>query len=412
MKLRMDLLDATSPAGIEAIQLTDESVPSAHVYMEAQIFTPDSKRFVLHRSAHAHGSDMNDPEHRYLLCDLEDDGRLSPLTSETGATAPSISPDGRIFYYFVNETAITGGRLTLKKVNLDGTGRETLMSIGATIPGTHYTPSKIYPLSTISPDGKRIALSCYLGDGSEENAPWGLMVFDLTALTVRLILTGQTWCNLHPQYSRNPERGHDLLIQENHGNVAAKDGKCVTLVSGRACDIHVIRDDGTDLRDMPWGRNNKEFCQGHQCWRGRSDWGICGTIVRELKRAPLIEGTAGPHAFHVGVDTPEARRNDISRSSDAPLFYHFGTDASGRHLATDCGASKGDLTVVAAELGQPGEEAATRWIHLLHARSAQDKAAHLHPFLSPDGTKAFFNSNESGVLQAYLIRGLENVFRP
>ncbi len=39
-------------------------------------------------------------------------------------------------------------------------------------------------------------------------------------------------------------------------------------------------------------------------------------------------------------------------------------------------------------------------------RSTCDKGAHIHPFLSPDGTMAFFNSDESGLLQAYMIRGL------
>ena len=53
MILRPDLLDADSPEGIEVVQLTDEEdVPGSHVYMEAQVFTPDSRRFVLHRSAH------------------------------------------------------------------------------------------------------------------------------------------------------------------------------------------------------------------------------------------------------------------------------------------------------------------------------------------------------------------------
>ena len=64
MKLRPDLLTAGSPAGLEVVQLTTEAIPSSHVYMEAQIFTPDSRRLVLHRSAHAHGSDKEDPEHR------------------------------------------------------------------------------------------------------------------------------------------------------------------------------------------------------------------------------------------------------------------------------------------------------------------------------------------------------------
>ncbi|MFW5841351.1 MAG: TIGR02597 family protein, partial [Planctomycetota bacterium] len=75
---------------------------------QVQIFDPNSKRLVLHRSSHAHGSDQHDPEHRYLLCDLENDCALSPLTHETGATGPSVSPDGRWLYYFVNETE-TGG---------------------------------------------------------------------------------------------------------------------------------------------------------------------------------------------------------------------------------------------------------------------------------------------------------------
>jgi hypothetical protein len=30
---------------------------------------------------------------------------------------------------------------------------------------------------------------------------------------------------------------------------------------------------------------------------------------------------------------------------------------------------------------------------------------HLHPFLSPDGSMAFFNSTESGELQAYMATG-------
>ena len=65
MKLRPDLLDERSPKDIEVVQLTTEpDVPSSHLYMEAQIFTPDSKRFVLHRSASAHGGGQRDPKHQ------------------------------------------------------------------------------------------------------------------------------------------------------------------------------------------------------------------------------------------------------------------------------------------------------------------------------------------------------------
>ncbi len=83
-KLRPDLLDTNTPPGLEVIQLTSEpDVPSSHPYMEAQILTMDSKRFVLHRSATAHGSRANDPEHRYLLCDIDDGNNVRNLASDS-----------------------------------------------------------------------------------------------------------------------------------------------------------------------------------------------------------------------------------------------------------------------------------------------------------------------------------------
>ena len=100
MRERPDLVAEASPEGLEVFQLTTEELPSSHIYMEAQIFTPDSSRFILHRSAHAHGSDPHDPEHGFLICDLENGGELIPITEELGATAPSVSPDGTTLYYF------------------------------------------------------------------------------------------------------------------------------------------------------------------------------------------------------------------------------------------------------------------------------------------------------------------------
>ncbi len=292
MKLRSDLLDENSPERLEVIQLTTEDVPSSHIYMEAQIFTPDSKRLVVHRSAHAHGSDKNDPEHRYLVCDIENDCELFPITEEVGATAPSVSPDGQLLYYFVNETEPDSGTLTLKRVRLDGTERETLLVIDSNLPDTDYRPNRIYPLSTISSDGNRLALSCFLSDGSEGGGTFGLMVFDVVEVTVRVILEGPSWCNVHPQYCRSTESdaSRDILIQENHGNIADASGSVEKLVGGVGADIHVIRDDGTGFRNMPWGRDGNERCQGHQCWRGRSTWAITSTGTRQPQERQLIEG--------------------------------------------------------------------------------------------------------------------------
>lgn len=404
MKVRPDLLDDDSPAGLEVVQLTaDPTVPASHLYMEAQIFTMDSKRFVLHRSATAHGGSKSDPKHRYLRCDVDDGCSLHPLTEEMGATAASVSPDGEHLYYFVDQTEPGGGRLTLRRVGLDGAGRETILVVDEPLPGTEFRPSKIYPLSTISSDGRRLALSAFLGDGQTPNAPFGLMGFDLEKAAVELVIHGQTWCNMHPQYCRSlePEASHDILIQENHENTADARGGITKLVGGAGADIHVIRDDGSIFRNMPWGRDGNEFCQGHQCWRGRSTWAITSTSTREPREAQLIEGQAAPHAGHVGIKTPGGVRNDLSRSFPNPRFYHFATDIAGRRLISDASGGR----VYAAELGEPGKDPLKNFKYLLDTKSSGKKHAHVHPFLSPDGTMGFFNSDESGILQAYMVRG-------
>jgi hypothetical protein len=407
MKLRPDLLDANSPDGLEVIQLTTEEVPSSHIYMEAQIFTPDSKQLVMHRSAHAHGSDKNDLEHRYIVCDIENNCELFPITEEVGATAPSISPDGQFLYYFVNETELNSGTLTLKRVRMDGTERETLLVIDSPLPETNYRPSQIYPLSTISSDGERLALSCFLGDGSEAGVTFGLMVFDVEPASVRLILEGPSWCNIHPQYCRSTdsEASHDILIQENHGNTTNVNGNIKKLVGGVGADIHVIRDDGTNFRNMPWGRDGNEHCQGHQCWLGRDASAITGTGTKEPPERQLIEGAATYHDGHSGSQSAGAIRNDLSREFDAPNFSHFATDIEGKRFITDAGPFNKDARLFTSEFGEPGKGALKNWKYLLSPRSSCDKLSHIHPFLSPDGTFGFFNSDESGILQAYMVRG-------
>jgi len=396
------------------VQLTtDPDLPASHLYMEAQIFTMDSKHLLLHRAATAHGGNRRDPNHQYFRCDIEDGCSLHPIAEELGAWAPSVSPDGTTVYYFVEQTKLGSGTLTLKRVNLDGTDRRTLLALDGPVPGTSLRPSRFYPLSTISSDGKRLAISCFLGDGKRPEPTWGLLVFDLEAPSVGLAIQGPTWCNMHPQFSRstNADERRDILIQENHGNEADPAGRVTKLAGGNGADIHVIRDDGKDFRTMPWGRDGTEYCQGHQCWRGRTAWGITSTSTRlpDRRETQLIEGHSLPDKGHLGRNTPGGRRNDLSRAFTRPHFSHFATDIAGKRLVTDAGPFDQGGRIFVADLGEPGRDEASNFTYLLNPRSSCQKTAHIHPFLSPDGRMAFFNSDESGILQAYMIRGLETV---
>jgi hypothetical protein len=406
MKMRPDLV----PDGetLEVFQLTEEThVPSSHVYMEAQISTPDSKRVILHRSATPHGSDPKDREHQFLICDLEDSGNLVPITTELGTTGPSISPDGEFLYYFVNETKPGGGPFSLRRVRMDGTERETLYVLDHAIPDTDYRFSRPYPLSTLSSDGKRIAISGFLGDGQTIGAPWGLLVFELEEPSVRLILQGPSWCNIHPQYTREtgPEASHDIMVQENHGNTASADGKLEKLVSGLGADIHLIRDDGTNFRNFPWGRNDNEFCQGHQCWIGQSNTAITSTTTDEPNEHQLIAGRSAPHSGHDGINTPEGWRMNFSRSFKDPHFWHFATDIQGKWLITDSGPRDEGGSVWVFDLPEEEDGSLQNPCKVANPGSSWTKDSHIHPFLSPDGKSGFFNSDESGILQAYMVRG-------
>ena len=410
MKARPGLLHPDSPPWLEVYQLTtDTHVPGSHVYMEAQIFAPDSRRLVLHRSAHAHGGDQHDPEHRYLLCDLEQGGELAPLTTETGATAPSVSPDGQHLYYFVDETEVCGGRLTLKRVRLDGTQRETLLVVDAPLAGTDLRPSLIYPLSTISSDGKRLALPAFLRYGEREDLPWGLLAFDVEEGDVSVVMYGSDWTNIHAQYCRSldPDASHDILCQHNHSHFFDRTGGRHFSPGGLGNDIHVIRDDGTHWRTMPWGRDGRERQAGHECWIGRSTRAISEVMDLATGEMRLIEGTAGSFAGHIGALTPGARRNDLSRSFPNPHFVHFGVDIAGRRIIADQYAAppSPDVWISLADLPSDGSSPASNWTPLLSVRSPWSKDTHAHPFLSPDGRTGFFNSAESGILQAYMVRG-------
>ena len=414
MKLCPDLLDEHAPQGVEVIQLTTEDVPSSHVYMEAQIFAPDSKRFVLHRSAHAHGSDKHDPEHRYLVCDIDDGCTLRPITEETGATAPSVSADGTYLYYIVDETTDDGGRITLKRVKMNGTDRRTLTVLDGEVPGTAFRPClRVYPLSTIRSDGKRLAMQVGLRSPVLDHVTWGLLVFDLERSSVECIHEGADWFNMHPQYSRSldAEASRDIMIQHNHAGERDASGKTTRLTGGAGADIHVIRDDGTDFRNFPCGRDGNERCHGHQCWRGRTTWAILGTDTKKPSARHLVECQSASFDGHVGIETPGGVRNVLSRPEGFPRTAHFGVDIEGRRLVSDSDPYEAGGRIILMDLGEPGRDPATNvtplaWTH--GSDVTKSKHTHPHPFLSPDGRLAFFNSDESGLLQAYLIRGLKD----
>ncbi len=422
--LRNDLLDEKSPTDAIVVQLTsDKETTGVHLYMEAQVFSPDSTKIIIERGGNAHGPKRNDPNHQYLLCDLDNNYELIPLIDELNARAPSFSPDGDCIYYFIDSSNINSGHIELKKVNPDGTGRETLLVIDTPLKGASSLLSLLYPLSTISSDGRKIACSGFLGDGQHDECPWCVFVIDLETLQADIIWQDVFISNAHPQFSRSTDGNdkHNLMIQHNHGDFNKNPERPVGYVDPLGADIHIIRDNATKFQTVGLGRAYCpiiEHCQGHQCWRGRTNWIISSMYIKEQNNSdeekpvlPLIEAYPIEHTGHLGKFTPNAVRNDLTRDMHAPQFLHFSTDIEGEKLVSDYFQPVGDGNVeqhiYLMQLGQIGIDPIKSFTYLLNTKSSIRKETHAHPFLSPDGKKIFFNSDESGILQAYMITGFD-----
>ena len=128
-----------------------------------------------------------------------------------------------------------------------------------------------------------------------------------------------------------------------------------------------------------------------------------------MKQEQLIQSPAVALEDHNGRQISGGRRIDLSRNFKEPHFCHFATDMSGAHLITDCGPFQTGGRLFYARLPESEKDAIDNWIYLCSPGHEVSKRTHVHPFLSPDGTMGFFNSAESGLLQAYMITGLDNL---
>ena len=411
-KERPDMLDEDSPKGLRVVQIsTDPSMISHHMYPEAHMFTPDSKRFIFHRMPTKEGEPG-----AYWLCNVDDDFGLREIIDERGARGPSVSPDGEWAYYCIFDHAKRD--LELKRASLKTFQRETLANIEGIIPGSKYELKTLGGLTSISSDGKRLSTIAELHTGSPENRRYGILVLDLEKLSAHIAFEGDhEFLNMHLQYCRSldPVLSHDILVQHNHGGLKDKEGRLVRLTGGAGADLHVVRDDGTHWRDVPVGRDGTAFCTGHQQWRGRMPSVISSMSVRgNVNRHRLHEAmpiATDETTSHKGSTIPGAAQNDLTREAPETNFSHFCMDASGMHLAARHDRCRGnpDVKVYIASFS-PGENAVLKVRYLL-GTGWRDLAKGWHrgqsnkprPIISPDAGVVLFHTDRDGKSEIFLV---------
>jgi hypothetical protein len=415
-KGRQDILDEYSPDGLQVIQITTSTkMTSHHVYPERHKFTPDSKRFIFHRMP-VNGTSTGD----YWICDIEDNFSIRQITEEKEIRGMAVSPCGKWMYYCIEDKKQSPeGVLKLKRLSLENYKRETIYILDGPIPGTNLKPSRV-SLRSISSDGKRLCAQAFLGDGKTENAPFGILVFDLERLSLELIFKEKFFSNMHLQYSRSldPIRKHDILVQHNHNWIVDNKGERIKKISDDSCDLHVIRDDGANWRDIPIGHDGIILQHGHQQWRGRTGTVLTSVTNRANKRIGMFEGwpiATDKSSSHLGSGIPGGRSNDLCRNAEHTSFDHFSVDLSGMHVvARNDRRFKGDdLTIYIGTISS-GEYGYLEVQYLLNTKTDSSKRGWFRgqsdrprPFFSPDASMAFFHSNLDGLSQIYMVSGYE-----
>jgi oligogalacturonide lyase len=366
-------------SGATVTQLTSAALIHTHIYPEAPVFTPDSRRFVYQRFPSL------DRPREYWVCDLGAADiathQLSPLTTperEPSVHGPVVTPDGQWFVYVSVPDADADRAepiLELRRLPIDrpGAPSEPVAAIAGFV--------RPYPLGTISPDGRFYATSALIPRPS--GAPIaGILVADLQRGEFACVHEGHDIFNAHPQI--DPGSGRDILVQHNRGGILDQNGTIVRLVGEEGATFYVVDIAGGNLRRLNIGKPYSRPVQGHQVWIGPS-----GRVLSTLSPGPDPDPD---QADLVSVGPGDERPIDVARGW---RYDHIAVTRDGRYFISDDKPS-GTILVGSVASGR------VRVLCESGTSLGRPQYSHGHPFFSPDARRAFFNSDRTGLGQIYM----------
>lgn len=415
MKLQPELLDAKSPKGMQVYDIAPDAQHAGLTYPDKPAFLHDGRRMLLA------------VDHQPHLCHLDDQCRLESLVDKLPGLLPTqydLAPGGRYLIY--KAAPANPNDLLIRRFDFQTNTLDDIYTASGNMTGTPTSVSK-FGMLTVSRDGLRVGGRIYMGDGNTPQAGWGIVIINIKTNTASVIEQHNDFHNTHLQYSRQFESPgmYDLLVQMNHGAVTDKDGKILKGMgppTDLGVDVHMIHDDGSNWRDLPFGRDGLEGNIGHQVWRGSTTQAVTVTLENldtsygwaEGTRQHIIAGSptaADIHQPHMGRVGREDKRVELSKGFKDPRFCHLSVNDSGLRFAFDTfPIFNGQRAGMLIYIGQSKDmTTALDFQYILNTGivfTGGDKGTHAHPILSPDGSELFFNSNLFGTQKAYMVKNL------
>lgn len=324
---------------VEMLRVSQFPTINTNMYFHTPFFTPDSRTFIFQSESPETG--------QFDLYRVDIDGaNLIQLTDTPGINGIVISPCGQRVYYMVKNE--------LRFATMDTFDEEVVSRLDS-ISGANS-------LGAISSDGRYYANICSTTRGTD-----GIVRFATNGSSAELIYEREGGLS-HIQYE--PSESKDILFQ------IPSPGK-------GTCRLHLIRDDGTNERELAITLGT-----GHQVWMGKT---------KRVLSTQLPEDWA-----IVSIDEREPTPKVIARGAN---FWHCGVSDDAQWAISDTNWPDIGLQLVNIRTG--------KFRTLCHSKSSSGAPqwSHPHPVFSPDGKKVVFNSDRTGIPHVFVAHIPDEFFQ-
>ncbi len=409
---RSEFIDSNSPKNLEVYQLTDEYESVRLEYPDRPSFLADGRTFLLKTS--------DGPR----LFHLDGGGRCEKITEDIH-NMRVLGLAGDRTHLVMREMDCTENKLHLYRLNVS-TGRvEKIISLEGKIPGSEC-PVGCMAIEAISFSGLRLGALAYLDYGRKSHGLTGIISLKAGSNAIDII-SRQEFQIAHLRYYPHDcgTLVNHMLFQQNHDAQLDKKGRRINQVWNKnhlGMDLHVIKDDGTAIMDLPFGRDGQEAGIGHQVWCPGTDYvtsimyqasdnsygWASGTRQHMVTGRPVSDDRIGQHLGRVGR---EDERFLLSQNYEGPGLCHLAVDGTGKRFAFDTfpvwNGKKSGMAIYAGETD--GQIKPLNFKYLLNSGQVFNSPkghAHAHPILSTGGDEIFFNSGFHGRSQAFIIKNI------